>query len=310
ETGKEQGGQSTGQTSPFSGISCRNYNRRGIAVMLSGDAITRPLSGFNSADLVVNMPVITDSITRFMAVYVCGDPPEIGSVRSARDDFIPLVLGWDLIYAHWGGSHFALEKLASVAVDNLDALPDYGQAFYRKSGIPMPHNGFTSMPRLLKAAQKLNYSLIGKAISFFPHLPVQQDICQAADCQDSKKLDLGFPGNFAVHYVYDGTKNEFRRWRGGQPETDKNDSQPVAAKVVVIMRVKSQQIEGQYNDVGVVGTGDCAVYQNGVEILGRWEKKSETAPLRFLDGSGQEIEFTPGQIWLEMVQTNQAVTWQ
>jgi len=278
--------------------------------MLSGDAVTRPLSGFNSADLVVNMPVITDSITRFMAVYVCGEPKEIGSVRSARDDFIPLVQGWDAIYAHWGGSHFALDTLKKVEVDDLDALPNYANAFYRKAGIPMPHNGFTSMSRLLNAAKKIGYSLEGKKTNVFKHLPIKDDTCQAENCQKTKTLSLGFSKGFNVQYKYDPQKNVYLRFRAGLAEIDKNDGQQVAAKVVVVMRVQSKQIEGQYNDVKIIGSGDCQVYQNGTQTACRWQKKSALAPLEFLDATGQEVKLVPGQIWIEMIQTNQKISWE
>lgn len=298
-----------GEVSPFSGLPCQNYNRRPVAVMLSGDAVTRPLSGFNEADLVVNMPVITDSITRFMAVYVCGSPKEIGSIRSARDDFIPLVQGWDAIYAHWGGSHFALEKLDQVDVDNLDALPNYGNAFYRKAGIAMPHNGFTSMSRLLTAAKKIGYDLTGLKNIFFKHLPITQDFCQAEDCQQEKTLQLGFSNGFGVYYKYKPQENSYSRFRSGSPEVDKNDGLQVSAKAIVVMRVESEQIEGQYNDVGVVGSGQCQIYQNGLVQECRWQKKSETAVLKFYNHQDKEIEFVPGQIWIEMVQINQEVEW-
>ena len=60
-----------GKVSPITGLECENYNRRPIAVMLAQDPITRPLSGIGAADLVIEMSVITNSITRIMSVYVC-----------------------------------------------------------------------------------------------------------------------------------------------------------------------------------------------------------------------------------------------
>lgn len=307
---KQKEAENKGQVSPFSGLNCVNYERRPFAVMLSGDAVTRPLSGLNSADLVVNMPVITNSITRMMAVFVCGDPAEIGSVRSARDDFIPLAQGWNAIYAHWGGSHFALDELGDGILDNLDALANIGNAFYRKSGIEMPHNGFTAMSRLMTAAEKREYNLQNTIKSGFSHLSVEQDQCQASDCNISPTLTLGFAGSFRVEYQYDPAANVYRRFRGGSAEIDKNDGQQIEAKVVAIVKTTSQQIEDQYNDVKITGSGEALVFQNGLKIEGRWQKKSDLAPLKFLTKDGQEIKFTPGQVWVEIVQTNQTVSWE
>ena len=145
--------------SPISGLECENAARRPMAVMMAGDIEARSLSGLSEADLVVEMPVVTSGITRMMAVYVCGDPETIGSLRSARHDFIPLAMGFDAIFAHWGGSHFALDKLNAGIMDNIDAIVDYYSAYYRQSGIARPHNGFTSAERLFKAAEKFGYRL-------------------------------------------------------------------------------------------------------------------------------------------------------
>ena len=102
-----------GPKSSVSGLECANADRRPLAVMMAGDPETRPLAGIGQADIVFEMPVTPDGITRFMAVFQCEDPKEIGSIRSAREDFIPLAAGLGAIYAHWGGEKEALEKLDS-----------------------------------------------------------------------------------------------------------------------------------------------------------------------------------------------------
>jgi len=116
------------EKNPINGIACDNAIKRPLAVMMAGDLEAWPLSGISEADLVVEMPVVTNGITRYMAVFVCGNPKEIGSIRSARHDFIPLAMGFDAIFAHWGGSHFALEKLDNKIMDNINAL-------YRRSAL-------------------------------------------------------------------------------------------------------------------------------------------------------------------------------
>src|SRR3989344_2659590 len=68
--------------SSIAGISCDNYDRRPFAVMLAGDREARPLSSLSQADMVFEMPVAPTGITRFMAVYQCNEPNEIGSIRS------------------------------------------------------------------------------------------------------------------------------------------------------------------------------------------------------------------------------------
>ncbi len=298
-------GKPTG-SSPLSGLTCQNYQQRSIAVVLAEDPVTRPLAGLSQADLVLEMPVITNSITRMLAVYLCQEPVEIGSLRSARHDFIPLATGLDAILVHWGGSHFALDKLDAGVIDNIDALANPYNAFYQKQSIPQPHNGFTSMERLLNSAQKLGYRLENR----FEGYPHTQDKNQEPS---RKVLRIGYSYPYNVSYQYEPTTNSYLRYRTNSQEIDKNNNQQIEAKNVVIMRVVSEQIEGpDYNDLDLEGTGDCQVYQNGIVVKGSWQKseKNPTSKLKFLDGNGQEIPFVPGQIWIEIVEPEQEVTWQ
>ncbi len=295
---EEESFSAYGPRSPISGLPCQNAERRPIAVMLSGDVQTRPLSGVGEADLVFEMPVTEGNITRLMAVFVCADPKEIGSVRSARHDFIPLASGLGAIYAHWGGSHFALEKLKTGAIDNLDALPNPFGAFYRQSGIEAPHNGFTSLRRLILAAQNLNYALENR-FEGYPHLAQSPPLSQ-----ERKILRIEYGGPFKVSYQYQPETNSFLRYRSNLKEIDKNTGQQVEAKNVVIMRAQSRPLEGDYNDVQVEGEGKAEFYISGQAYKGTWKKDKNNlkSKLYFFDEKGQEVKFAAGQIWIEIVE--------
>lgn len=291
--------------SAISGIPCEHFSRRPFAVMMAGDPETRPLSGIGSADLVVEMPAITGSITRYMAVFQCDIPEEIGSLRSARHDFIPLAMGLDAIFVHWGGSHYALDKLNRGIMDNINALSNPYGAFYRKSGIPRPHNGFTSADKLVSASEGLEYRL-ENTFEGYPHR-----IVPSSTQSFPGVLTIGYPYPFTVRYDYNPQTNGYFRTRGDTKEIDKLTNMQVEAKNVVIMRAVSRQIEGQYNDVDVEGSGEALVYRAGEEVKGTWSKdpQSSASKLYFFDEAGSEIEFTPGSIWIEIVEPYQIVKW-
>lgn len=297
-----------GGINPITGLACENYNRRPIAVMLAMDPITRPLSGIGAADLVIEMPVITGSITRLMAVYVCEEPEEIGSLRSSRHDFISLAMGLDAIYAHWGGSHYALDKLNAGIMDNIDALKNPYNAYWQKSGISMPHNGFTSMERLVNAAEKLGYRLINE-FEGYPHIQNSESRAQNIEGE----LTIGYGGSYRVFYEYDSKTNSYLRWRGGTEEIDELTGKQVEVQNIVIMRAVSRMIEPpDYNDVDVEGAGTAIVYRNGEEIKGIWKKQGKYQPtkLYILDSKGKEIKFVPGKIWIEIVEPYQEIKWE
>lgn len=290
---------------------CPDQNAtRPFAVMLAGDVVARPLSGIAQADIVFEMPVITQSINRFMAVYACaGDTArsvsrqgELGSVRSARDDFLPLAASVDAIFVHWGGSHFALDALSRGALENLDALVNPGGAFFRKKGIGAPHNGFTTLQRLRAVAEKLHYRLTLREMT--PVYARKALVGDVAALPTAQRVSIAYPGPYRVEWRFQSVEQSYLRFRGGTPEQDRDTGAQVAAGTVVVMRTTIRQVEGQYNDVHVTGSGEATVFRNGVAIEGTWEKAADPseAPLRFLDTEGTEIPFAPGAVWIELIQ--------
>ncbi len=284
--------------SPISGIPCENANRRPISIMLAADPETRPLSGINEADMVFEMPVAPNGITRFMAVFQCHDPDEIGSIRSARNDFIPLASGLGSIYAHWGGEREALEKLENHIVDNINAMKYEGTVFYRKKGIPMPHNGFTDIGKITDQAKKLGYSL-ENTFGGYPHeeKEIKKNLSNIVD-----KVNIEYPHPYDVKWFYDDQKDEYRRYRNGKPEMDRNTNEQVSARVVVEIKTTSKYLSKDYITVETQGKGEAVIYQGGISFSARWQKDPSAldSKLYFYDNNREEMKFLPGKIWIEI----------
>lgn len=283
----------------ITGLDCLNADVRPIAVMMPSDPEARPLSGISQADIVFEMQVDPTGITRFMAVFQCEKPKEIGSIRSARDDFIPLAASMDTIYAHWGGEYGALKKLDNHVIDNINALKYEGEIFYRKGGIRPPHNGFTNLDLLTKTAEKLKYDL-KNSFSGYPHQKKEpkKNLSNLTD-----QINVSYSGSHAIIWKYDSETNLYSRSRSGSAENDKDNGQIVKAGVVVVMNTTSKFLREQYISVDVQGEGRVQVYQNGVVVNGKWNKDPARldSKLYFYDDSGREIEFALGKIWVEII---------
>lgn len=304
-------------SSPLTGIQCDNYKQRPIAVMMAGDAVARPLSGLSEADIVVEMPVITSSVTRLMGVFVCNLPDEVGSIRSARHDYISLVRGWDAIYVHWGGSHFALDELKTGKrytgedlgkVPDIDAISSSGP-FFRKSTVPAPHNGFVSLLKALDLAKSRGYELETNLNGY----KFQSDKYIEREKQTAKsgKLYVGFGGIFATSWEYNTEDNTYTRYWANKKDSDAgNNNSEIKAKNIVVMRASSRQIEGQYNEVTIYGEGEGKVYQNGQEKNITWKKAGFKDTLRFYGEAGQEILLVPGQTFIQIIEPGQSLKWE
>lgn len=295
--------------SGLSGVPCEHPDRRAIGVMMAGDTINRPMSGFSKADMVWELPVLTNGITRLLGVYQCGEPTEIGSVRSARHDYLFLAEGVDAIMGHWGGSYHVLNRIAVGEFQTINALTNPYQAYFRKTTLPAPYNGFTSYERLWNALQKLGY----RTTTNFKGFDFKDDIAQG-ERPAGGKLSIAWPGAYRVHYEYDPASNRYVRFWAGVKQVDVEDSKVVQPSSVAIMRATNQLADGPggYNDVGIEGQGALEVYQDGKVIKGTWRKNEleKKDPVHFMNEQGQPIFFTRGQLWVMAVEPEVVVTWE
>ncbi len=283
---------------PLTGTMCEEGDARPFAVMLAADNVARPLYGIAQADIVVEMPALTSGITRYMGIFACEHAEEIGSIRSARHDFLPFAKSFDAIYAHWGGSYLALDALKTKELDTIDALPNPYDAFYRRNDRLAPHNGFTSFARLKEAAQKLGYRTEGKATGY-------PRIGDEAVLSTNQNISIGYPFPYNVDFSYAYTTNSYVRSRGGEKEIDAATQTQVEVKNIIIMRSASRQISPDYNDVDVENGGDTIVYRNGEMKKGTWKKEGERYV--FSGESGQMLGLVAGKTWISIVQPDQKV---
>lgn len=280
----------------LSGRECANAGKRPLAAMYASDPEARPLSGINSADIVIEMPVTQNGVTRMMAIFQCEEPTEYGSIRSARMDFIPFVLGFDALYLHWGGEHEALAKLDAGIADNIDCLKLDGTTCRRKSNRPRPHNGFSTPTLLSEKVVQLKYSTTAKVLGY--EFDPSTSSGQASSGQETPPVL--YAGDFAVRWTYDPVSNRYSRFRAGTVERDVLSGLQVQADNVVIMNTTSQYVSILYNRVKTTGSGTATMYRNGLAIAGTWEKPSDTARLVFKDAQGKEVKLNQGTTWIEI----------
>lgn len=295
--------------SVLTGQKCKNGWQRPIAVMLAADQKARPLYGISQADLVVEMPVLTDGITRYMALFSCEEPEEIGAMRSARHDFLPFAKSFDAVYAHWGGSYLALDLLNKKVMDNLDALKNPFGAFYRKSGRLAPHNGFTSFFALKNAIEKFGYRNENKSGGYI-HIKDEPIL------NSDQNISIAYPDPYNADFYYNRSSNSYFRSRGWQKEIDSENGRQVEVKNLIIIIANSRQINADYNEMEIEGEGNLIIYRNGEAIKGKWKREKEAYENKepsaedkyiFLNENSQEIGLVPGKIWISVVQPNQRV---
>lgn len=288
------------------GITREQSRQRPLAVMIAGDPITRPQSGLGLADVVVEMEA-APGITRLLAIFQSVLPEEIGSVRSVRNDYIDVSEGFDAVIVHWGGEKRALDRLAVTDAAEIDQFAN-GDLFYRKPGIPSPHDGFTTDELMRDGLERYEYDRA-------PKFSAWEFRGEAASVERPAGGILSVPfGNldFDVEFEYAAATNSYLRSQGGQPHTDAQTNEQIAAKNVLVVEAPHFVYEshGGYQEFDLVSGGDCTLYQDGQEVPCRWRKGDEGDPLVIEGVDGEVLKFVRGSTWIEVVQPGTAVTWQ
>lgn len=337
--------KNTGPVSPITGIACEHWNRRPVAVMQPADVSARPAAGFSSADVVFEMPVFTGANTRLMGVYLCDIPNDIGSMRSARHDYLPIAKSLDAIFVHWGYSKFAETLLSQKVIDNINCLTTSFCPRWPQTGImKYEDTGHITRDAIEQAIAKYDYRTTGN-FSGYPH----QEDTPLESRPTGGHLRLAFPNPYDVSYDYDRATNSYLRTWDKSPDTDKNNGERIAPKNIAVLIAESEQIKlatdyvargvknpwdlvpkdeqagldyggvGRYNNINMgdpwfdtKDSGDAFYYFNGKEYKGTWKKdrKSLDSKLTFLDESGKEILFVPGQIWVDVMEPGQGIKWE
>lgn len=335
-----------GDVSPIAGVACENWNRRPIAVMQAADVSARPSAGFSQAEMMFEMPVFTNSNTRLMGVYVCDIPEDIGSMRSARHDNLPLAKGLDAVFIHWGYSKFAETLLGRKVIDSVNCMttsfcPRWAQAGKMK----YEDTGHITRDNILKAMEQFGYRTTSNFVGY-PH--------QAETALEARptggRIRLAYPNPYDVSYDYDRASNTYLRTWDEEADTDKNNQRRIAPKNVVVLVAQSEQIKlsidyaargvqnpwdlvpeedrsglndipgapgiGRYNNLEMgdpwfdtKDSGDAYFYMNGKEYKGTWKKDraSLESKLTFLQADGSEVKFVPGQIWVNVVEPSYGI---
>jgi hypothetical protein len=278
-----------------------NKDDRPLAVMVENLTPVRPQMGLSKACAVFE-GLTEGGITRFLAVYVGQDNiSQIGPVRSARTHFVAVAKGFNAIYAHAGGSKYALYAIKNWQVADLDQGA-YSGGFWRVKGIKSPHNLFTSIEKLKLKAEDIGYKTRAKYNGF----KFKKDLSDNERPQKEEiSIEFSLPA-YKVVYQYDRDSNSYLRFNGGKSHLDKVTQEQLKPKNVVIIFASTSLMDYATGvlDVNVTGSGSALFFRDGKAVKGKWEKLNADSQFVFKDEELNEVLFNPGQIWFEIVKTD------
>lgn len=108
---------------------------------------------------------------------------------------------------------------------------------------------------------------------------------------------------YSVSWKYDVTNNNYVRNNGGQDQIDFNIQTVITTKNVIIQYTKESRSVDEHGHMlyEMIGTGKGILFQNGTKTEITWSKVNRLSRTIFKDSAGKEINFVPGNIWVEII---------
>jgi len=277
----------------------------GLAIMIENQADARPQTGLVHADVVYEA-LAEGGITRFIAVFMTGDVPVVGPVRSLRHYFAFLAADYGADVVHIGASPEGFAWRDAMNMGHLDeSAGDPG--VWRIRSRPPPHNAYTdtAADREFLLQRGRQRSRLWGPLRFSPGAAAGDTVAES--------VTLGFlPWGYRVGYTWDAASERYLRVMDGTEHRDAETGEQIAPATVVVQFADVEAIPADPKlrlDVDLVGgRGDLVVFSRGTRREGTWSKSAPRTSTEWLDDQGEPLVIPPGPVWVEVVPLGSPLT--
>lgn len=283
------------------------YTGRIYTVTINNVPAALPHYGVNDADIFFEM-LVNGGATRGLAMFA--DPSDvgsIGSIRSARYNFVDICEAYDAILAHASASSAVYSKIYSCGIDNLDDHADYFFRDYDRyyGGFDWEHCLFTTGQNLIDYAEYYGYRTTGEEGKDYG-----LDFAAGAtpDGETANEIYFWFWSNSrAMKYNSDTKKYEF--WQYGDPSLDGATGDVESFKNVLLLQMEVYWSD-QYHVADVDGSGVGYYACNGKIIPIQWHHEDEYEPFTFTLMDGTPLEMDVGNSYIGFIPLEDEISWE
>ena len=315
---------------PLTGEAKRS-NGRIVGVMVNNISNTarqnaRPQRGLSSADLLIECKV-EGGITRFCAVFHDADSiPEIGPLRSGRDQFLQLLMPYQALYYHDGESA-ACTKFISVY--NYSGLNIGGKSYFntpthphvahrdsRGRDVAYEHTEFTSGKEIKQAAGNAGIGLTYANETPFFHFADYRTAAanDLPGAPAAKTISITHSESYRTRLTYNSWGRSYklemynRSKKAYENTVDELTGKQLTFDNAVVCFADIAAYAGDSHDVqsvNYVAGGQAFLFTRGGVQVGRWEKPHPTHPLKLYTETGEEMTLNRGKTYLALVDNDE-----
>ena len=309
----------------------RRSNGRMVGVMVNNISNTqrqnaRPQRGLGSADLLIESKV-EGGITRFCAVYYDANAiPEVGPLRSGRDQFLQLLMPWQALYYHDGESapctkfinvyNYSGLNIGGKNYFNTPVHPHVAHRIKRNENVAYEHTEFTSAKEIKQAAADagigLTYPYEG---TFFRFADYRTDaVNDLADAPSARSILITHSASYKTSFAYNSWNRNYKmsmysnRTKKFEAAVDELTGKQLTFANVVVCFANIAAYAGDSHDVQevqYVEGGQAYLFTSGGVQTGRWEKDHPTHPIRLYTDAGEEMTLNRGKTYFALVDNDE-----
>ena len=280
--------------------------QRPVAIMINNAQPALPQTGIADADLIYEMETEW-GVTRMMAVYSdYTKVPLVGPVRSARDQFVQLVLPLNAIFVHIGGSTYATEMLNYYQYQDIDGLYLGLTSFVfdedRYQTKAQEHCWYTNASLIQQGINAVALSTSGTLE------PVFQFGDPASSDGSASAVQFDFSDYGDAAFKYDTEAGRYLKEIYGAAQIDEGTGEQLSFTNLIVLFAKvGRKLETELTDFDL-SSGEGYYFTGGGYQKIRWEKGDPENPLVLFDEKGDELSVAPGKSYIAIVSDAQRST--
>ena len=264
-----------------------------------------PIYGVNDSDIFWEM-LVNGGATRGLAMFAdISKAGEMGSMRSARDNFVDICEAYDAVLGYSGGSGHVLNKIYNCGIAH---LPDNGNYYYRHDdrvygGWDYEHCLTTNGPALLEYATNWDYRTATERQDY--GLLFEEGATPAGE--DAQEISFYYWSN-SRKMTYNAETGMYEYWMYGDPAYDFFSEEAISFKNVLLLQMLVYNNDIYHiSDLDGSGVGYYAC--NGKIIPIQWHHEAELEPFTFTLMDGTPLVMDVGNSYIGFVPEEDPIEW-
>ena len=266
-------------------------------------------TGLNKAYLVYELPT-EGSTSRLLAFYKDAPNTKVGTVRSARHNFLDYSYESDAIFSCYGWSHYAQDEMNKGMIDFVQGMIGQG-GMWRENPehLASEHTVYANTDTVLNYAyNNKGYKKESDKTILLNYNGTDVDLSKMDGVKTANTVTIVY-GNIVTKFIYDSNNKMYKRNVNGVDAKDYFTKEQFDTKNIIVERITySMASDNYYWDLHTTGSGEGYFITNGYAVPIKWSKESRKAKTKYTYLDGKEIKVSDGRTYIEVQVTNKQTT--